>query len=271
MIVITKESECARNALKERLYALEKMKRQSEAFLEKAPQGRLEHSSSNGCNQYYQILSDRKRVYIPTSNQQMIRALAQKEYERKFLKSLNKEIQNITKTLELLKCSEIDKIYSKINDAKKAYVEPRVLSDEEYIRNWLSEEYSGKAFDDDIMEIITDRGERVRSKSEKIIADKLNLLGVPYKYECPLKLNRKITIYPDFTLLNMSTRNEVYLEHLGMMDDKEYCQKAVWKIAQYEKNGIYLGENLIATFETSTQTLNMSVFERMLKSKGLVL
>lgn len=45
----------------------------------------------------------------------------------------------------------------------------------------------------------------------KIIADKLNNLGIPYRYEYPMILEGNIRIHPDFTILKMPERKEVYL------------------------------------------------------------
>ena len=42
---------------------------------------------------------------------------------------------------------------------------------------------------------------------------------------------------------------ELYWEHMGMMDNGEYAEKAVRKISAYYQNGIYPGEALILTFE----------------------
>lgn len=47
-------------------------------------------------------------------------------------------------------------------------------------------EYKGKELNDDTMEIYTQKGERVRSKSEKILADYFYYNNISYKYECPL-------------------------------------------------------------------------------------
>lgn len=41
-----------------------------------------------------------------------------------------------------------------------------------------------------------------------------------------------------------------------MMDDPNYVKSAIRKIETYQKNGIYLGEKLIVTFETSDMPLN---------------
>ena len=112
--------------------------------------------------------------------------------------------------------------------------------------------------------------ERVRSKSEKIIADKLYSLGIPYRYECPLTLAGNIKMYPDFTILRMMTREEVYLEHFGMMDDANYVENVIFKLNTYEKNDIYLGVNLFVTYETSKKPINTMAVDRMLKQLFLM-
>ena len=98
---------------------------------------------------------------------------------------------------------------------------------------WCSKEYEGLPFKEDSPELYTDRGERVRSKSEVIIANLMAKENIPYKYECPLYLNGFGTVHPDFTALNVRERKEYYWEHLGMMEDPEYSEKAVRKISAY--------------------------------------
>lgn len=112
---------------------------------------------------------------------------------------------------------------------------------------------------------VTEKGERVRSKSEKIIADKLYMMGIPYRYEYPLVLNNGVIVYPDFTILRMPRRQEVYLEHFGMMDDMNYVDTTLFKINSYEKNDIYLGVNLFITYETSRQPFNTKKLNEMFK------
>ena len=140
-----------------------------------------------------------------------------------------------------------------------------ILSDEEFVKQWSSIPYKGKEFMDEEKEILTERGERVRSKSEKIIADKLYMLGIPYRYEYPLLLKNNVKIYPDFTILKMPEREEVYLEHFGMMDDIDYVNKAFYKITTFEKNGIYLGVKLFITYETSRTPLNTKNLHGMIR------
>ena len=49
------------------------------------------------------------------------------------------------------------------------------------------------------------------------------------------------------------------------MDNPEYCEKAIKKIETMQKNGIYIGEKLIVTFETQSHPLNMKIVENTIK------
>ena len=110
----------------------------------------------------------------------------------------------------------------------------------------------------------TELGEVVRSKSEKMVADKLYLRGIPYVYEPQLRLKKNVVVYPDFLLLNKRTREEYFLEHFGMMDNPEYCRKALQKMELYEENHIYLGQHLLATFESSIKPINMNHIDTLI-------
>ncbi len=245
---------------------MDKVISEAEKSLKKAPKGSLKLSKSNGSMQYYHRLEESKElVYISKKNESLVKALAQKDYDQRFLKVANNERKQVKNILYNLANTELMDVYAKTNSNKKELITPYILTDEQYVERWKNVEYNGKKFDDDLPLIVTERGERVRSKSEKIIADKLYSMGIPYRYEFPLKLGRLGVVYPDFTLLNMNNRKEIYMEHFGMMDDAEYCKKAISKIEEYERNGIYIGKNLIVTFETSKQTLNTMVLEKMVQ------
>ena len=49
------------------------------------------------------------------------------------------------------------------------------------------------------------------------------------------------------------------------MDDPEYARKAIRKIETYEKNGILPGKNLILTFETSRDVLDMNIVQKLVR------
>ena len=146
-------------------------------------------------------------------------------------------------------------VYDKLIYGRKILVTPHFIPDDVFLEKWLEEPFEKLYFEEDTAEHFTDRGERVRSKSEVIIANALNQVGIPYKYECPAYLGKK-KIYPDFTIMKMPGRKEIYWEHLGMLDDPSYLSKNLDKLESYEENGIFLGDNLIITRETSDSPLN---------------
>lgn len=58
------------------------------------------------------------------------------------------------------------------------------------MEQWVAQEYQGKEFQKGTAVILTQKGERVRSKSEKILADYFYQHNIPYKYEKPLYSER---------------------------------------------------------------------------------
>ena len=139
------------------------------------------------------------------------------------------------------------------------------MTDEEYARKWQEEEYARKTFADGTVEIFSERGERVRSKSEKLIADKLLMMKIPYHYEKPLVLYNGKTVHPDFTMLNVRMRKVIYIEHLGMLDDGKYSEaNLIYRLDDYEKSGIYLGDQLFFTRESRNRPLDMRSVEQLL-------
>ena len=159
----------------------------------------------------------------------------------------------------------IQKVYLNMPLEKQNLIKPYVPTNEQFAQQWVSQKYTGLKFNQDAAVFLTESGEKVRSKSEKMIADKLALMGIPYRYECPLRLNNT-TVYPDFTLLNVKTRKVVYYEHFGMMDDPVYCDRAIKKLHDYQTNGFSFNTNLIVTFETKSQPLDLRVVEKMIKN-----
>ncbi len=79
------------------------------------------------------------------------------------------------------------------------------------------------------------RGEKVRSLSEKYIADYLFMNKIDYQYEKPLRLEG-YAIKPDFYL----PAYNVYIEFWGMLDERnpKYWEGFRWKKQNYFKHGI---------------------------------
>ena len=73
-------------------------------------------------------------------------------------------------------------------------------------------------------------------------------------------------IYPDFTILQVESRKEIYWEHLGMMDNSEYCERALQKLNAYMKSDICLGDRLLISYETSKRPLDTKVLDKIIRN-----
>lgn len=259
--------------LREERYQLKKIEEETTKRLKTAPTGSLRIRKWKGVVEYYYRNVDTDNVsessnngrYLKKSEEVLARRIAQRDYDVRVIKRVQERIKAINTFLKIYETTSLKMLYTKTHPYRRELICAPVISDDEYIKSWQTVEYKGKSFAEDGPEFITERGERVRSKSEKIIADKLYALGIPYRYEYPLMLEGNIKLYPDFTILRMSTREEVYLEHFGMMDDSGYVDKVMHKLNTYERNGIFLGVNLFITHETSKNPLNTKVLGRLIE------
>lgn len=229
--------------LTERKKYLQKLILTKEKELNNVPEGNLRIVSNHSVSRkprYYLRVNPKEQngTYIKETNKDIIYKLAQKDYNNKILNTAYNELNAINKYLSHYPKINAEQVYEHLHQERKKLITPIQITDEEFIKNWESFEYSKKGFENDAPELYTEKNERVRSKSEIIIADSLNRSNIPYRYECPLKLNGGIILHPDFTLLHIKRRENIYWEHLGMMDDPTYAENAIQKISLYLKNGI---------------------------------
>jgi hypothetical protein len=129
---------------------------------------------------------------------------------------------------------------------------------------WASSSYQSNQLFPEALVFKTKANVCVRSKSEAIIASILFSRKVPFHYEELLVLGDD-SYYPDFTIKHPFTGEIYYWEHFGMMDKPEYARRAFAKLQNYASHGIILGINLIATFETKENPLDLLQAERMVE------
>lgn len=231
-----------------------------------APEGTLRITNC-GKRPQYMLCTDknmkckRQGEYIRRENSNIVKPLAQKAYDKKIKRLVDKRLKQLETICKEYKDDELLMIYSSLSDIRKNMVEPVEIPFERRVQKWKAIPYQGKEFAEGTPLILTKKGERVRSKSEKILADIFYDMGIEYKYECPLLLKGYGTVYPDFTLLSKRIEKEVYWEHDGRMDDPNYADKAIRKIDSYIANGIIPGDRLIVTYET----LNFALKDKTVK------
>lgn len=238
--------------------------------LKTAPEGRLKVVTSHGQLQYYHVFEERKVTpnYLSKKNLKLAARLAQKAYDQKVIRVAERELKAWDMLANFFPEHTVEEVYETLSPARKALVTPIIETDEEYRARWEAVEYTPKPFQEGAKVFITDRGEQVRSKSEQLIANLLYRLNIPYRYEYPIEVKVNgwtRTWYPDFTILDVKNRREVYLEHLGMLDDTReehnYSVKAFWKMKVYEENGMYEGKNMLYSFETGAAPLDITYVE----------
>lgn len=250
---------------------------ESQNFLKQAPEGTLRISTQRECPRYYWVHARNpiQGDYIKKKNLILAKQLAQKDYCERFLKVALKARTSLLETNITFYLNELTILHKQLSDTRQNLIQPIILPDSVYASNWeqSQNEYKfklnslGKISHHPITSEIgieTEKGELVRSKSEKIIADKLFKMNIPYIYEMPLLLQDYGYIFPDFFVLNRRSRETFYWEHFGMMDNSDYCCHAIKKISSYERNGIYQGRKLITSYETSTHILNTKSLEGLI-------
>lgn len=255
-----------RNLLLEEQFRLENTINKVKDRLDLAPEGSLRLSKSHNHVQYYCCKEENKSGnYISKNNFDLAHKLAQKSYDKKVLELAEKRLSQIRKITKDYTDDEIEKIFWNEHIERQKLIEPIELTWEQKVNEWKAREYKSKDFQAEAPVILTEKGERVRSKSEKIMADYFYRNGIEYKYECPLYLKGMGMVYPDFTFLSRKRGKEIYWEHNGKVDEPAYARKMVRKINAYENNGIFVGERLILTYETEQTILNTSKIEELVK------
>ncbi|MCR4781657.1 MAG: hypothetical protein K5851_02750 [Lachnospiraceae bacterium] len=232
---------------------------------------RLEATTRRNFDEYYIVTSHIdskgklkcKRKYANKSQISKVKKLAQRDYENSIKKRISAEILHLNNFLNTWEPAE--NVYPSLSNARKKIVTPFIEEEADYLREWEAYEYTGNKFwPEDDTDFFTSKSERVRSKSEVLIANTLNKHGIPYRYECPIQLKNGRLKYPDFTVLNVRSRQEFIWEHFGRMGDPNYVSNSLKKLKEYEKIGYVLGVNLLITMEDSNNPISTNTIEQII-------
>ena len=254
----------------------------------------------NGKSELYCRTKDGSLSYLNHTNEKLIRKLASDYYERKMKAIALREKKQIDSCIAILEkdkeISDVDNTSKLIPEAVMEYAMLSELTAEGYARKWQNSNNVVKKRrshkQDDYHKYKTLRGEYVGSKSEVIIADRLFVQGIPYHYEIAftpeaiIDKSRPVidetgrllgyeaigfgpdspdTLHPDFYVLNKRTRKAYFWEHLGKMDDPEYCRKNFNRFMRILDAGYVIGEDLLVTHEDSKNPLMTESIDRIIE------
>lgn len=228
--------------------------------LKEMPEGRL---SRRKCDDRYlytwvrETESGRKTTGIQR-DKTMISRLARKKYLQISIKLLEDEIIRLSEFAKVHVSPEPAAVFERLPKIYRDIPEKMFFATASGQDPWASAPYEANRFRTEEKIHVTSRGLRVRSKSELIIAEKLDQYEIPYRYEQMLYFENH-SFSPDFTIL--PGRKLFYWEHCGMMDVPQYRRNNRWKIDMYEKAGIVPWKNLIITYDMEDGGINSGVIE----------
>ena len=222
--------------------------------LKRMPTGKLYIVNNNGYSKWFNS-NGHNHSYIPKKNRKLAEKLAYKKFIGFKIEELQSELYHLKRIHPNPSLSDFVQD-SQYMDLLSNYY----LSKNKSGLEWMNEDYPRNKEHPENLIHATVNKLSVRSKAESMIAISLAAHGIPFRYECLLELDG-LSIYPDFTIMNPENGNLLYWEHFGLMDNPEYATMFSKKIPLYAKNGIILGENLIATFENSSHPLTYNTIE----------
>lgn len=258
--------------LLQRKQFLEKTQTKLERRLREYPAGRLSVSrrKRDGAISYYLFAEDGRRVYLNREQQRTKVRFAQKEYDKRALYLIRQELQKLAEVLAYCEMPKVEDAFDQCIPEKQQLIVPTVLPDKEFRQRWLSQVYVKKEPIDNDHPFPTEKGDMVCSKTEVQEANYMFYHSYAYLYEKRLNLidgGKPTWRYPDFTILDPVTREEVIFEHFGMVDDESYQRSMFNKIRLYQENGYVIGQNFLFTFETAEHPFTMDQFIRVLEAR----
>ena len=237
---------------------------EKESALQNAPPGELTVSAAKKQHyapEYYHRQNG-NREYLAKDKCELVRQLAQKEYDAKQLQEAERLLAKLGRftdqTLTFREC------YGSLRPERQALVEPDFLPDDMVRELWDNIQYESLGFSDNYPEYYLTNEHRVRSLAERKIGNRLLERDILFLYEFPLRMQDGGLVYPDFTCLNLRTRTLYRWEHLGRLDEHSYIEKNLRKLERYRQSGFQLCVDLIVSQDTGGNPLSEREIDRLI-------
>ena len=109
----------------------------------------------------------------------------------------------------------------------------------------------------------------LRSRVELAYYEFLLMRNLRFKREAPILIDGDYW-YPDFIIIRDFDNAIIIWEHFGMMDDPQYRAQAEYKISRYIKAGYLPYVNLITTFDSGDDAVDLSVVEDIMRMMRII-
>lgn len=237
------------------------------AFIKRSPEGNIKIHTKNG-QKYYCLSDGQRETYISKKKSDFIYVIAQRNYYEKVKKIRENNVKALTRFNERYIPQAEQLVYAGLPEERRKLIKPYDPDTLRMIEKIESEKFDTALYPDGCR-YETDKGDKVRSKSEVIIANLLNGYSdvLMYQYEKPLYLENagtEVVVHPDFTVYNLITGKIIYWEHAGLIDDAGYSSDFVRKYNLYLANGFIPCDNLMITFECQETPLDIGNVRRII-------
>ena len=256
------------------------------------PEGKLSQVKRDGKTTYFQVIPQKagcqiadgrkksnrdKRVSI-NKRQDIIEGLARKAYLEVEIEILDHDIKFMENLTDMYIDTHADDILNRLPDKLKQLPEkyffygsqnPYEQSSNlmvERMRKWAEEPFEQSTYKPELKDKTTARGIKVRTKSEVIISEKLDVFLLPHRYEQMIYIEN-YAFSPDFTIL--TKKGIYYWEHAGKVNDSRYLKHHKWKMGMYERAGIVPWKNLIVTYDDENGGIDTRIIEAEIRNKLL--
>lgn len=198
-----------------------------------------------------------QQIYIPKSELDMASRLASSKYLNYKLIDLQKELAPIDAYLCKYRPDKqrAEKMLTE-QDGYTELLEFVIMPQRQILRQWMQAPFKQNPVNPHQRNHKVNDSLSVRSKSEALIATRLQHYQIPFRYECALELSGG-EVYPDFTIRHPVTGETYYWEHLGLLDRPDYKRRAGLKVQAYIESGIIPFDRLLLTSEYQDEPLTL--------------
>lgn len=233
---------------------------------ENLPEGRLSIRPGSKKGQiYYMWRVGEKRIGI-TGNDELIHKLARKRYLEVAIKTIEKNILYLETFMDHYKDIDYQDVLNELPPEHRRILNYEASRWAHEKTVWQTSSYRQSTYKPNEKCHVTTNGLHVRSKSELIIAEIMDIYNLAYRYEEMIDIRNR-SYAPDFTIL--TKKGLVWWEHCGLVNDSHYMHNHNWKMNIYRSVGIVPWKNLIVTYEGEDGYLDTRIIEAEIQNKIL--